>query len=82
MEAAAADGTAPSADRGDSGRAATADGTAPVANESDQNGVAVADSSSRGRMKQWWRTEPTVADGGGTARMEVAVIDVGTTDIM
>ena len=64
MEAVVVDGTAPSADGGDSGRAAVADGAAPVVGEGGRDGVAVAEGGSRaGQRRRWW-TEAPVADGG------------------
>ena len=76
MEAVVVDGTAPSADGGDSGRAATADVVAPVVVEGGQGGVAVADGGSSSRRRRRWRME---ADGGGRGgrrrqwRMEAAM---------
>ena len=67
MEAVVVDGTAPSADGGDSGRAATADVVAPVVVEGGQGGVAVVDDNSSGGRMRRWRMEAMVADGGGDA---------------
>ena len=73
MEAAMADGAAPSVDESDSDRAVAAHGAAPVVGESDRDEVAVADSNSLGERRR------RVADGGGCGgqrqrwRMEAAL---------
>ena len=57
MEVAVANGTAPLANGGDSGRAAAADGVAPVVGEGGRGRVAAADGSSHGGGRRRWRIE-------------------------
>ena len=71
-----ADGTAPSADGGDSGRAPWHIGWLVVVKGS-QGGMAVADGGSSGGR---WRIE---ANGSGWAEIEpAAVVEVGSRDIL
>ena len=91
MEAAVADGTAPSSVGGDSGRAAAADGVARGGQRRPRRGGRCGQRLQRrmeatmadgGGWMRSWRTETTVADGGGDVGIEpAAVVEVRSTDI-